>query len=265
MSYQYHQLLKYVYFEGYVDSYEEAENLLEEMSDEEFEEIIEKYAYKGGEPLPPSHRRALENIIRMNRGDYSVPPGGTASSTRNKSARKPNSTSTFTQKQPRKKRKLEFEVRENFESVVEYLFMEGYADNYDSAIAIYESMSEEWLDTILEVKGRGRVPFTGNTMDRGMEINPSDKLYRKKIKIEMDMEDEEDRIRAKNRAEPEHRDSGPDPEEEDDDTRSRKSKRKATRRDAAANREMRTSPRMQRLRQRHQTLSDVDDRLRYGR
>lgn len=40
MSYSYHKLLKFLYFEGYVDSYEEAENLLEEMSDEEFD-IVE--------------------------------------------------------------------------------------------------------------------------------------------------------------------------------------------------------------------------------
>ena len=40
MSYSYHKLLKFLYFEGYADSYEEAENLLEEMTDEEFD-IVE--------------------------------------------------------------------------------------------------------------------------------------------------------------------------------------------------------------------------------
>lgn len=40
MSYSYHKLLKFLYFEGYADSYEEAETLLEEMTDEEFD-IIE--------------------------------------------------------------------------------------------------------------------------------------------------------------------------------------------------------------------------------
>jgi hypothetical protein len=40
MSYSYHKLLKFLYFEGYADSYEEAEHLLEEMSDEEFD-IVE--------------------------------------------------------------------------------------------------------------------------------------------------------------------------------------------------------------------------------
>lgn len=40
-SYDYNQLLKFLYFEGYADSYEEAEYILEEMTDEEFEELIE--------------------------------------------------------------------------------------------------------------------------------------------------------------------------------------------------------------------------------
>lgn len=39
MSYQYHKLLKFLYFEGYADSYEDAELLLSEMTDEEFYEI----------------------------------------------------------------------------------------------------------------------------------------------------------------------------------------------------------------------------------
>ena len=38
------------------------------------------------------------------------------------------------------------------EYVIDYLVTEGYTSNYDSAIAIYESMSDEWLDTILEVR-----------------------------------------------------------------------------------------------------------------
>ena len=41
MSYKYHQLLQYVYFEGYANSYEEAEYLLEQLSDEEFHDLCE--------------------------------------------------------------------------------------------------------------------------------------------------------------------------------------------------------------------------------
>ena len=42
-SYEYNQLLKFLYFEGYADSYAEAEELLESMSDEEFEEVVEVF------------------------------------------------------------------------------------------------------------------------------------------------------------------------------------------------------------------------------
>ena len=43
--YEYRQLLKFLYFEGYADSYQEADYLLEEMNDDDFsylyEEVIE--------------------------------------------------------------------------------------------------------------------------------------------------------------------------------------------------------------------------------
>lgn len=42
-TYDYHQLLKFLYFEGFADSYEEAEGLLEEITDEEFDEIVEAF------------------------------------------------------------------------------------------------------------------------------------------------------------------------------------------------------------------------------
>lgn len=45
-NYLYHLLLKYVYFEGYADSYEEAEYLLEELTDDEFEEILNEVRRK---------------------------------------------------------------------------------------------------------------------------------------------------------------------------------------------------------------------------
>lgn len=38
---EYHQLLKFLYFEGYADSYEEAEYMIEEMNDEDFEALCE--------------------------------------------------------------------------------------------------------------------------------------------------------------------------------------------------------------------------------
>ena len=60
-SYEYNQLLKFLYFEGYVDSYEEAENLIEEMSDEEFEELLER-RYGRDEPLPGSGKTPRQKM-----------------------------------------------------------------------------------------------------------------------------------------------------------------------------------------------------------
>jgi hypothetical protein len=40
---EYNQLLKFVYFEGYADSYADAETLLEGVSDEEFDVLCEEF------------------------------------------------------------------------------------------------------------------------------------------------------------------------------------------------------------------------------
>lgn len=43
-TFEYHQFLKYIYFEGYADSYEGAENLIEELDNEEIDNLYEKFA-----------------------------------------------------------------------------------------------------------------------------------------------------------------------------------------------------------------------------
>jgi hypothetical protein len=69
-SSEYNQLLKFLYFEGYADSYEEAENLLEEMSDEEFEDLLER-KYDKDEPLPGSGKTPSEKLERK-RGQHAA-------------------------------------------------------------------------------------------------------------------------------------------------------------------------------------------------
>ena len=165
-EYEYNELLKFLYFEGYADSYKEAECILEDMSDEEFEELCEKKLAHSF-PLKPLERRSVENIKRMNDGDFSVSPGG-RSSTETRSARKPDPTPT-TPNTSKPKRKSEFidrsgasdqgnrgsrrrirEEREDFDIITEFLFLEGYADTIESAELMAESISEEWVDEILD-------------------------------------------------------------------------------------------------------------------
>ena len=241
MSYNYHQLLKYVYFEGYANSYEEAEYFLNQLNNEEYEELNEsrrKLAHSF--PLNPSEKLSVANIGRMNRGDFSVPPKGKV---------KPEPEAEPEEPKPRRRRTDMSKV-----IVAHYLFDEGYAETIESAELIAESISDEWARQILEVKGGGKVPFTGNTSDRGMPTNPSDKLYRKKIKVETDMEDEEKRIRTRNRA-----------QQPDEYNELRPGSKKSQRRSATASRETRTSPIMQSLQKRFERLSDADDNMRNRR
>ena len=41
-SYEYHQILQFLYFEGYADSYESAEHLVEQLTEEEYFELCER-------------------------------------------------------------------------------------------------------------------------------------------------------------------------------------------------------------------------------
>lgn len=53
-QYEYHKLLKFLYFEGYADSYQDAEYLLEELSDEELDELLEEYELNEAHTFPLS-------------------------------------------------------------------------------------------------------------------------------------------------------------------------------------------------------------------
>lgn len=52
-----------------------------------------------------------------------------------------------------------------FESVVEYLYVEGYADTIESAEAMAECISEEWVNTILE-KDETEIGITGKPIPK---------------------------------------------------------------------------------------------------
>jgi hypothetical protein len=151
-SYEYNQLLKFLYFEGYADSYEEAEYILEDMSDEEFEELLENSG------MSAANRKTWERLVRT-KGDrpFTAPrTQGTKSARR----REPDPTpppATIEDpeekaKQERRKKRgpLKFKVAENFEEVVEYLFVEGYTDTIESAELMAESISAEWVNEILD-------------------------------------------------------------------------------------------------------------------
>lgn len=63
---EYNQLLKFLYFEGYAESYAEAEDLLESMSDDEFDEIFEAFKEPDLDKMrrqEDRHRTAVEYLF----------------------------------------------------------------------------------------------------------------------------------------------------------------------------------------------------------
>ena len=157
------EVAEYLVAEGYADSYEEAEYIIEDMSDEEFEELCEKKLAHSF-PLKQKDRRSAENIGRMNAGDFSVPPE--EENVRVRSARKvkPEPAPSKTRSS---RRRIEFDDRsgssdqgrrklnagmeyDTFDAILEHLVAEGYADTNESALAIMANMSDEWRQSIVE-------------------------------------------------------------------------------------------------------------------
>jgi hypothetical protein len=190
-SYEYNQLLKFLYFEGYADSYEEAEYILEDMSDDEFEELIEIRTQK---PWSASKIERFKREIERQKKQLektpnsSLRPGDQAALKRmiarreqspTRSASKPDPTPTEKPKGTRtiKKTELASIVKEDFDIITEFLFVEGYADTIESAELMAESISEEWVEEILDEKAEKRMTMVrvhhGTSSDTAEKIKKS--------------------------------------------------------------------------------------------
>lgn len=152
---EYHDFLKFLYFEGYADSYEEAEELVESLSDDEIEYLCErKLAHRF--PLTKKELKYADNIRRRLEGEI-VPAEGDEPEPKpepspTRSASKKRSNITFDdrsrasdQGNTRRTRSLNAE----FDLVADYLFSEGYADSLDGAEVMAENISDNWIQSIL--------------------------------------------------------------------------------------------------------------------
>lgn len=199
-SAEYNQLLKFLYFEGYADSYEEAENLIEEMSDEEFEEIFEGFKEANLEKMKRQEYRHTKRAVSQS--------GGSRGSSKNRASKMSSIRGAIERGEdpradgyggaraargnppedhraafsknplnnpPRPVKKAGVQ-REEFESVVEYLFVEGYADTIENAEIMAECISEDWVNDIVEaraseIRGMGSperpLSFRGQNIERG--------------------------------------------------------------------------------------------------
>ena len=172
-------ILEYLVAEGYADSYEEAEYIIEDMSDEEFELLNEARTQKPWSEtkikrfnkeigrqekqrkktphssLRPADQAALK---RMLAGDpppepISNEPSPTRSAS--KPGQKPKITfadmSNSSDQGLRGRRKLNAGMEyDTFDAILEHLVAEGYADTNESALAIMANMSEGWRESIVE-------------------------------------------------------------------------------------------------------------------
>ena len=125
-SYEYHQILQFLYFEGYADSYESAEYLFEQLSDEECVELCERAT------RPTRFPRSRERDIGHNDWKDSDPDSrdwGERPEGAKKLKRRLNAV-VGTQK----RQDIETGVRKEAHSFIsQYLHDEGYANTIESA------------------------------------------------------------------------------------------------------------------------------------
>jgi ribosomal protein L12E/L44/L45/RPP1/RPP2 len=181
-KYEYHQILKYLYHEGYASSYEDAEYIVENMSDEQYEELYENVFSSASMPAASAgaakgaadkHRKAAETATSA-----SLRKGHRDSAARYEvTARRMSMTA------------------DHYEFLSDYLINENFASNLNAAHAIIESMSEEWIQSIFEenlneVTGLGRVAFrlASDALKRGMATTPARKTALKLSKVGRDIQ-----------------------------------------------------------------------------
>lgn len=107
-------------------------SVYDDINEESYVEIDERLAHKF--PLSPEEEEMVANIRNA----------------AEKNARERSAQSTT--KSARKRKKLEYEVREShdfYDIVLEHLLDEGYCDTKEKAITMMASMSEEWIDSII--------------------------------------------------------------------------------------------------------------------
>jgi hypothetical protein len=141
---EYHDFLQFLYFEGYTESYAEAEELLESLSDDEIEVLNEarrKLAHSF--PLKPSERRSVENIRRALDGEEPSPRR-----TETRSARKEEPRSE--RRRTIKRSELSGIIKDDLDLVADYLFSEGFADTPEGAEVMAENISDNWVNEIIE-------------------------------------------------------------------------------------------------------------------
>ena len=173
-TYEYHQLLKHLYFEGYVDSYKEAEDLIEELTDEEFdflyEEVfgIDEGINQKGEFVrdtpstsPSQTKDSLASIHSLRRPSTDHDAAKRRREELAKTLNPNGSVNTDTSQRPgespeeRRKRIAQSLLnpssqKESYELILNYLLDEGYADDLNSAEQILENMSEGWKSDVLK-------------------------------------------------------------------------------------------------------------------
>ena len=185
------EVAEYLVAEGYADSYEEAEYIIEDMSDEEFGDLV-----KESSGMTRSNRKTRDELVRKYGPEFFTNP-----KSRTRSERKVKPEPELAPSETKPKLKITFADRSNssdqglrgrrklnagmeydtFDAILEHLVAEGYADTNESALAIMANMSDEWRHSIVE-GGTGafvpsRVDDFNNRRDMlknryGQEVSP---------------------------------------------------------------------------------------------
>ena len=165
-------ILEYLVAEGYADSYEEAEYIIEDMSDEEFELLNEARTQKPwsetkikrfnkeierqkkqrkrtpSSSLRPADQAALSRMLAGDPPPEPISNEPSPSPSRSASIKKPKKP----EKPPRRLgvQNVQYNEFDPFDTILEHLVAEGYADTNESALAIMANMSDEWRQSIVE-------------------------------------------------------------------------------------------------------------------
>ena len=148
-------ILEYLVAEGYADSYEEAEYIIEDMSDEEYENLIENENWETRrreastrKPTTTPIRVGSKPVLRPS--DIQQPDPEVTERRKRRSGRLQYTDMSEPQTRSGRRKLNSGMEYDTFDAILEHLVAEGYADTNESALAIMANMSEEWRQSIVE-------------------------------------------------------------------------------------------------------------------
>lgn len=147
----YESIVDFLVSEGLVESLEEADEIISEMSDDEILDVLDE-ASRPGQTIRGIERAGHQNISNRRLSASGSPFRSEKAMKKMEKTAKIAGDAQAHYYRNVGSRRAKNESYDNYDLILSHLLDEGYADSEENAVKIMSNMSEEWVEDILEAK-----------------------------------------------------------------------------------------------------------------